>query len=1104
METRPSRTPPPGRRSALPVVFVAVALAVVAIAPASTQRPAQPSRRVEVVDGREAAAGEVIAKFQAGYPADITSAIELSAAIPLPVRAHRIRSRGRSTAELLAILRARRDVIYAEPNYVVRGTTVPNDPQFSNAWFLHNPSSAHIGAVAAWDVTTGSKAHVIGVVDSGIDHTHPDLIGNLWTAPSAYRLIIGGAILDCPAGSHGFDAFATNCSAVDGNGHGTGMAGAMGAAGNNAIGTAGVNWRASLMDLRFLGPDNTGFISDAINAIDAGLQLKQIFGAAADVRVLSNSWGTSGYSQALHDVLAKAAAADVLIVASAMNNSQDNDVIPAYPASFDIPNLIAVAATTPSDLLSSYSNYGAVTVDLGAPGDSILTTTRANTYGFYSGTSPAAAIVSGVAGLVLSACAVDAAGLKDIILQTVDPIPALFGKTVTGGRVNANAAVRQCAAGNQAPHIAITSPADDSHFTAPATISIAANASDADGHVTKVDFYANGAYLATDSSVPYSIVSSGVAAGAYDFSAIATDDQGATAISGVVRVFVDPAQPALPSPWGTQDIGQTGVTGFASHDSGVFTVRGGGADIWGTADAFRYVYQPLTGDGVVVARVASLQNVAAWTKAGVMIRETLSPSSAHAFMLASAGRGFAFQRRTSGGGASTSTSGGAGTAPAWVRLARAGRTITASWSADGRTWTTVGQDTITMAATVYVGLAISSHDATRLAEAMFDSVAIVPASSPPPPPPPPALPAGWDHDDIGSVGVAGRSSENAGVFTIEGGGADVWGTADAFQYAYVTLSGDATVVARVASVELVAAWTKAGVMIRQSLDPGSPHAFMLVSAGKGFSFQRRLAAGGLSTSTSGGAGTAPQWVRLARAGQTITASISTDGSSWAVVGQDRFTMGAPIFVGLAVSSHDPARLAEATFDRVSISGPPLPPGWSSSGVGAVGVTGAARESAGTFTVSGAGADVWNAADAFHYAYHAMSGDGEIVARADTVEAVAAWTKAGVMIRESLDPGSPHAFMLVSAGKGLAFQRRLAADGQTTSTSGGAGTAPRWIRLSRVGQTITASISTDGAAWTVVGQDTFVMGTEVLVGFAVSSHDTTRLAAATFSNVTIKP
>jgi regulation of enolase protein 1 (concanavalin A-like superfamily) len=1087
----------------LPVAFVAAALAVVAIAPASMQRPAQPSRRIELVDGREAAAGEAIAKFQTAYPADITAAVDLSAAIPLPARAHRIKSRGRSTAELLAILRARRDVVYAEPNYVVRGSAVPNDPQVSNAWFLHNPSSAHISAVAAWDVTTGSKAHVIGVVDSGIDHSHQDLIANLWTAPSAYRLSIGGSTLDCPAGSHGFDAFATSCSAVDGNGHGTGMAGAMGAVGNNAIGTAGVNWHASLMDLRFLGPDNTGFISDAINAIDAGLQLKQIFGAAADVRVLSNSWGTSGYSQALHDVLAKAADANVLIVASAMNNSQDNDAIPAYPASFDIPNLIAVAATTPSDLLSSYSNYGAATVDLGAPGDSILTTTRSNTYGFYTGTSPAAAIVSGVAGLVLSACAVDAAGVKEIILQTVDPVPALSGRTVTGGRVNANSAVRQCAAGNQAPDVAITTPVDDAHFTAPATITIAASASDADGYVTKVDFYANGAYLATDSNAPYSIVSNGVSAGTYDFSVIATDNQGGSTISAAVRVVVDPAQPALPSPWGTQDIGQTGVTGFASHDGGVFTVRGGGADVWGTADAFRYVYQPLTGDGVVIARVASLQNVAAWTKAGVMIRETLGPSSAHAFMLASAGRGLAFQRRASGGGTSTSTSGGAGTAPAWLRLARAGPTITASWSADGRTWTTVGQDTIAMAATVYVGLAISSHDVTRLAEAMFDSVAIVTAS-PPPPPPAPALPAGWDHVDIGSVGVAGTASENGGLFTIEGAGADVWGTADAFQYAYVTLSGDATVVARVASVEFVAAWTKAGVMIRESLDPRSPHAFMLVSAGKGVSFQRRVAAGGLSASTSGGAGAAPRWVRLARAGQRITASVSTDGSAWIVVGQETFTMGAPILVGLAVSSHDPARLAEATFDNVSISGGPLPPGWSSSGVGAVGVAGAAREAAGTFTVSGAGADVWGAADAFHYAYRAMSGDGEIVARVGSVEAVAAWTKAGVMIRESLDPGSPHAFMVVSAGKGLAFQRRTAGGGLTTSTGGGPGTAPRWIRLTRAGQTITASISPDGAAWTVIGQDTFAMGTDVLVGFAVSSHDTTRLATATFSSVTIAP
>src|SRR5262249_29477989 len=152
----------------------------------------------------------------------------------------------------------------------------------------------------------------------------------------------------------------------------------------------------------------------------------------------------------------------------------------------------------------SYSNYGATTVDVGAPGDSIQTTARGNRYNEISGSSPATAIVAGIAALVEAQCRLDTAKLKATILSTVDLEPGLSGKTVTGGRVNADAAVRRCAAGNQAPDVSITDPADGAHFTAPASIRISADAGDADGTVAKVDFYANGVRIATDSSAPYS------------------------------------------------------------------------------------------------------------------------------------------------------------------------------------------------------------------------------------------------------------------------------------------------------------------------------------------------------------------------------------------------------------------------------------------------------------------------------------------------------------------------------------------------------------------------------------------------------------------------
>jgi regulation of enolase protein 1 (concanavalin A-like superfamily) len=182
------------------------------------------------------------------------------------------------------------------------------------------------------------------------------------------------------------------------------------------------------------------------------------------------------------------------------------------------------------------------------------------------------------------------------------------------------------------------------------------------------------------------------------------------------------------------------------------------------------------------------------------------------------------------------------------------------------------------------------------------------------------LPSGWTHQDVGTVGVSGSASYDASssAFTVTGAGADVWGAADAFHYAWRTWSGDGTIVARVASVQNVAAWVKAGVMIRASADSASPHAFMIVSGGKGFSFQRRAAAGGASTSTSGGAGTAPAWVRLQRSGSVVTASVSLDGSGWTVVGSDTVALGSDVLVGLAVSSHTTSAAATAVFDQVSI------------------------------------------------------------------------------------------------------------------------------------------------------------------------------------------
>ncbi|HXI29287.1 MAG TPA: hypothetical protein VNG89_12705, partial [Vicinamibacterales bacterium] len=379
----------------------------------------------------------------------------------------------------------------------------------------------------------------------------------------------------------------------------------------------------------------------------------------------------------------------------------------------------------------------------------------------------------------------------------------------------------------------------------------------------------------------------------------------------------------LPAPWSDDDIGAVGASGSAAYaaETASFTLSGAGADVWGAADALHFAYQPIAGDVRIVARVASVDNVNAWTKAGVMIRSSLAAGSAQAFMLVSPGKGLAFQRRTSSGGASVNTAGAVATAPYFVRLDRVGSTISAYQSADGAAWKLVGTATMTMGAPVLVGLGVSSHVAATLASATFDHVAVTAIA--PPPPPAPALPDGWSQQDIGAVGVAGSGGFDQAtmVFTVKGAGADVWGTADALHYVYRPLSGDGRIVARVATVQNVNAWTKAGVMIRSSLAANAAQAFMLVSPGKGLAFQRRLTTGATSVSTSGPLAAAPYWVALERAGSTITAYVSTDGSAWTLVGSDTIAMAADVYVGVAVSSHTTAAAAAATFDGVALTTP---------------------------------------------------------------------------------------------------------------------------------------------------------------------------------------
>ena len=407
-----------------------------------------------------------------------------------------------------------------------------------------------------------------------------------------------------------------------------------------------------------------------------------------------------------------------------------------------------------------------------------------------------------------------------------------------------------------------------------------------------------------------------------------------------------------------------------------------------------------------------------------------------------------------------------------------------------------------------IGAIFTALETARLAKSGTGgtSAPTAPGDDPPVEPLPGPLPTGWQSRDIGAVGQPGSATGSGDAITVNGAGADVWDRADGFHYAYRTLTGDGTITAQVSSITGAESWTKVGVMMRASTAANAAHAFMLVSTAKGLAFQRRASDGALTASTSGGTGTAPRWVRLTRRGNVVTAYASRDGASWTTVGSATITLPSTALVGVAVSSHDTGRLATGAFDNVSVqAGASAPaPGWQTRDIGAVGQAGSSSGSGSSRTVSGAGADVWGTADAFHFAYMPMSGDASITAEVASITGAEAWTKVGVMMRGSTAANAAHAFMLVSAGKGLAFQRR-ATDGSTSAnTAGGTGTAPRWVRLTRTGNVITASVSANGSTWTTVGSATIALPSNALVGLAVSSHDTSRLATGTFENISVTP
>jgi PKD repeat protein len=367
------------------------------------------------------------------------------------------------------------------------------------------------------------------------------------------------------------------------------------------------------------------------------------------------------------------------------------------------------------------------------------------------------------------------------------------------------------------------------------------------------------------------------------------------------------------------------------------------------------------------------------------------------------------------------------------------------------------------------------------------------------------LPSPWTDADIGSPGLAGSASFSNGTFSLQGGGGDIWGTSDQFNFAYQTLSGDGTIIARVNSQQNTDSWAKAGVMIRAAASPTSAYAFVFTTPGSGTDFQYRTSDGGSAGWNGQVSGAAPEWVKLVRSGSTFTGYTSSDGSNWTAVGSINISMGSSILIGLADTAHNNSTLNTSTFSNVSVSqaaAAGLPGPWADADMGSPGLAGSASYSNGTFTVQGGGGDIWSTSDQFNFAYQTLTGDGTIIAQVAGQQNTDPWAKAGIMIRNAASANGAYAFVFTTPGNGTDFQYRTS-DGASAGWNGQMGAvAPEWVKLVRSGSSFTAYASSDGSNWTQLGSITISMGATVDIGLANTAHNNSMLNTSTFSNVSV--
>ena len=460
---------------------------------------------------------------------------------------HRCRTGTQAVDAAVSACAADPNVEFAEPNFIYKASVVPNDPRFGELWGLQNTADADIDADDAWETQRGSRDVVVAIIDTGVDHTHPDVSANMWRNPGESGAGRETNRVDDDGNGFvddvfGWDFVNDDNDPRDDNAHGTHVAGTIAAVANNGVGVAGINWQASVMALKFLSAQGSGTSDDAIRAI--------LYAASNGAMVQNNSWGGGGFSQALLDAIEFARDRGVVFVAAAGNDGRNNDTTPTYPANYDVDNVLSVAASDRNDQKATFSNFGKNTVDLAAPGVDILSTTPGNAYQSFSGTSMATPHVSGVVALV-------AAQFPDLsyrqvmvrVAGSVDSKTTFSDVTHSGGRLNAAAALastpivgfvtRVANTNDTAGPYRVQAEATDDGAVITAELSYTVSA----GNPTSVDMQrTNGVYTA---DIPGQATGSEIA-----YFVVVTDDAGNTAQSNTFTFRVGAGGDEPPSPCG--------------------------------------------------------------------------------------------------------------------------------------------------------------------------------------------------------------------------------------------------------------------------------------------------------------------------------------------------------------------------------------------------------------------------------------------------------------------------------------------------------------------------------------------------------------------------